>query len=216
MDDENNANANAGAAMAAGSTTQTDAREGRPGEPENDAPKAENDEADTIAEGGHGDQHDHIDDAHDDAHAHYDDAYEHEEEEEYDAQNDKKQSIENVHNPYKMTYDELVMHLYVWEWKIKAVSEYYESRVIEKLRTGEVDDYVEEEDDEEEEEHEEEKEERDISNGWTSKLMSRLKKAPEKTIDDGSKTRVILKKGKKHYLNLTDDAAHVVEFYAPW
>ncbi|KAL7536527.1 hypothetical protein ACHAWF_005486 [Thalassiosira exigua] len=49
------------------------------------------------------------------------------------------------------------------------------------------------------------------SKGFLDKLKDNLKPR-----DDGKKTHVEVKKGQPRYLNLTQDSAHVVEFYAPW
>eukprot|EP00584_Thalassiosira_punctigera_P012723 CAMPEP_0172547888 /NCGR_PEP_ID=MMETSP1067-20121228/17314_1 /TAXON_ID=265564 ORGANISM="Thalassiosira punctigera, Strain Tpunct2005C2" /NCGR_SAMPLE_ID=MMETSP1067 /ASSEMBLY_ACC=CAM_ASM_000444 /LENGTH=736 /DNA_ID=CAMNT_0013335037 /DNA_START=252 /DNA_END=2462 /DNA_ORIENTATION=+ len=115
----------------------------------------------------------------------------------------KDLTLEDVHNPRNLTWDELEMHLYEWEEEATSVNEYLDMRVIEKLRHGWEDDGWEEESEDEEEEEEKPK-------SW----LSRLKNTAHH--DDGSKTKVEFKKGPTHYLNLTDDAAHVVEFYAPW
>ena len=115
----------------------------------------------------------------------------------------KELTLEDVYNPRNLTWDELEMLLYEWEEEATSVSEYLDMRVIHKLRTGEHDDDWEEE--------EEEEEEKPKGGGWLSRLKDTAKHE-----DDGSKTKVEFKKGPTKYLNLTDDAAHVVEFYAPW
>ncbi len=67
------------------------------------------------------------------------------------------------------------------------------------------DDWYNEEEEYEEDEKREEKE----------KKPSTLK--DEKHHDDGSKTKVEMRKSNSnHFLNLSSDVAHVVEFYAPW
>ena len=129
----------------------------------------------------------------------------------------KELTLEDVYNPRNLTWDELEMHLYEWEEEITTVSEYLDMRVIHKIRTGETDDWDEESEDEDEEENEEdhkkeeEKEEKKKGGSWMDRLKLNTKHA-----DDGHKTQVEFKKGPTHYLNLTKDAAHVVEFYAPW
>lgn len=116
-------------------------------------------------------------------------------------------SIEDVYNPHNLTMDELEKFLYEWEEEAAPyVTEYFDERTMHKLRTGETDDKAEEEDNTVAEEAAAESE----SNGWMDRLRSKM------TYDDGSKTRVEFKKGATKYLTLSDDAAHVVEFYAPW
>ena len=111
--------------------------------------------------------------------------------------------LENYRNPHNMTMDELDMHLYVWEEEAVAVNEYYDNRVMHNMRTGEYDDDWHDSGDGEEEEEK--------KGGW----LSRLKETATHE-DTGGRTKVEFKKGPTKYLNLTDDAAHVVEFYAPW
>jgi len=112
--------------------------------------------------------------------------------------------LENYRNPHNMTMDELDMHLYVWEEEAVAVNEYYDNRVMHNMRTGEYDDDWRDSGDGGEEEEEK-------KGGW----LSRLKETATHE-DTGSRTKVEFKKGPTKYLNLTDNAAHVVEFYAPW
>ncbi|KAL9180110.1 hypothetical protein ACHAXT_008080 [Thalassiosira profunda] len=120
----------------------------------------------------------------------------HEEEHEDDEVHD----MEGVHNPRNLTWDELEMLLYEWEEEVTSVNEYLDPQVLDTLRKGETDDWEDDSYDDEEEE----------PKGW----MSRLKRTAH--YDDGSKTKVEFKHGPTHYLNLTEGAAHVVEFYAPW
>lgn len=121
--------------------------------------------------------------------------------------------LEDLYNPNNLTWDELEMLLYEWEEEAAtSVTEYLDMKVIHTLRTGEYDDdwYKDSEDEEEEEEKEEDKS--STGGGWLSKLKNTATHE-----DDGGKTQVVFnKRGPTRYLNLTDDAAHVVEFYAPW
>jgi hypothetical protein len=117
-------------------------------------------------------------------------------------------SIEDVYNPHNLTMDELEKFLYEWEEEAAPyVTEYFDARTMHKLRTGETDDNAEEE---EEDTVVEEAAAESESNGWMHRLRSKM------TYDDGSKTKVEFEKGPTKYLKLSDDAAHVVEFYAPW
>mmetsp|Transcript_10423 Transcript_10423/g.22526 ORF Transcript_10423/g.22526 Transcript_10423/m.22526 type:complete len:245 (-) Transcript_10423:1314-2048(-) len=119
----------------------------------------------------------------------------------------KELTLADVYNPRNLTWDELEMHLYEWEYEAVAVNEYMDMKVIMKIRNGEHDDYTEEE---EQEDEEKEGEGEDKPAGLIDRLKGKVQG------DDGSKTKVEFKKGPTHYLNLTDDSAHVVEFYAPW
>jgi len=105
------------------------------------------------------------------------------------------------YNPHNMTYEELEYHLYEWEeGAVGHVSEYFDWEVFERMRNQE-DDYYKEDEEHEEEEDEEKKQ--------------TLK--DQEHHDDGSKTKVDMRKSNTdHYLNLSNDVAHVVEFYAPW
>lgn len=121
--------------------------------------------------------------------------YQHEEEPPYDP------STEEWYNPHNMTYDELEYHLYEWEEDaVGHVTEYLDWEVFDRMRNQE-DDWF-----KEDEEHVEEEKE---------KKHTTLK--DQKHHDDGSKTKVEMRKSNSnHYLNLSNDVAHVVEFYAPW
>ena len=116
-------------------------------------------------------------------------------------------------NPNGLREEELNMLLYEWEPEARSVKEYLDWTVIKRLRNGE-------HDDDDYEEDEEEKEENGDENKAANKdhapkhAAGGLKNT--KHFDDGSKTEVELKKGKISYLNLTEESAHVVEFYAPW
>lgn len=138
-------------------------------------------------------------DHHDEHEEHHSGQHEYEEEEDL--------SLEDIYNPRNLTWDELEMLLFEWEEENESVDEYLDMRVIEKLRSGEHDDEWESEDESEDEGEEGEKK------SW-------LEKMKEKVVTEdasGTKTKVEFKKGSSTaYLNLTDDAAHVVEFYAPW
>ena len=105
------------------------------------------------------------------------------------------------YNPHNMTYEELEYHLYEWEeGAVGHVSEYFDWEVFERMRNQE-DDYYKEDEEHEEEDDEEKKQ--------------TLK--DQEHHDDGSKTKVDMRKSNTdHYLNLSNDVAHVVEFYAPW
>mmetsp|Transcript_14891 Transcript_14891/g.24400 ORF Transcript_14891/g.24400 Transcript_14891/m.24400 type:complete len:803 (+) Transcript_14891:59-2467(+) len=111
-------------------------------------------------------------------------------------------NIEDFYNPHNMTYEELEYHLYEWEEDaVGHVSEYYDLEVFNRMRNEEDDWYK------EDEEHVEEEQE--------EKKKATLK--DQKHHDDGSKTKVEMRKSNtNHYLNLSNDVAHVVEFYAPW
>ena len=119
--------------------------------------------------------------------------------------------LEDLYNPNNLTWDELEMLLYEWEEEAAtSVTEYLDMKVIHSLRTDEYDDdwYK----DSEDEGGEEKEEEEDKGGGWLSKLKNTATHE-----DDGGKTQVVFnQRGPTRYLNLTDDAAHVVEFYAPW
>lgn len=121
-----------------------------------------------------------------------------------------------IYNPHNLTWDELEMFLYEWEEEAsESVSEYFDMRIIGNIRSGEYDDdyWNKSEEEEEEEDEDEEAKKSSSSKGW----LSRLKNTATHDADGGgSRTTVEFKKGPTRYLNLTDDAAHVVEFYAPW
>jgi hypothetical protein len=123
----------------------------------------------------------------------------------------KALTAEDYYNPRNLTLAELEMVIYEWEEDAKPVKEYIDMRVIHQLRTGEYDDDWRWEEEEEEEEELE---------SWASRLKKWVtrddgskKVINESAVDDGSKTNV---KGSIKYLNLTDEVAHVVEFYASW
>lgn len=107
------------------------------------------------------------------------------------------------YNPHNMTYDELEYHLYEWEEDaVGHVTEYLDWDVFAKMR-NKADDWYKVD----EEKHENEKEEEGEKN-------QSLK--DQKHRDDGSKTKVEMRKSNTHhYLKLSNDVAHVVEFYAP-
>jgi thiol-disulfide isomerase/thioredoxin len=111
-------------------------------------------------------------------------------------------STEEWYNPHNMTYDELEYHLYEWEEDaVGHVTEYLDWEVFERMRNQGDDWYK------EDEEHAQEEEE--------EKKHTTLKE--QQHHDDGSKTKVEMRKSNtNHYLNLSNDVAHVVEFYAPW
>ena len=111
-------------------------------------------------------------------------------------------TLEDVYNPRNLTMDELEMLLYEWEQEATSVHEYLDMRIIHKMRLNLTDD--------EEEGEDEGKEEEKPKKSWMGRLKDRVSH-----YDDGSKTQVEFKKGPTHYLNLTGDSAHVVEFYAP-
>lgn len=119
----------------------------------------------------------------------------------------KELSIEDVYNPHNLTMDELENFLYEWEEEAAPyVTEYFDEKTMHQLRTGENDDHW-------NEGNEKMMEGNDLgseSNSWMHRLRNKM------TYDDGSKTKVEFKKGPTKYLNLSDDTAHVVEFYAPW
>lgn len=118
----------------------------------------------------------------------------------------KELSVEDVYNPHNLTMDELEMFLYEWEEEaVSFVDEYFDMKTMQKLRLGENDDDWKEEEDKASDETGSE------SSSWMQRLKSKM--AP---LDDGSKTKVEFKGGPTKYLNLSDDIAHVVEFYAPW
>lgn len=112
-------------------------------------------------------------------------------------------TLEDVYNPRNLTMDELEMLLYEWEQDATSVHEYLDMRIIHKMRLNLTDD-------EEGGEDEEKEEENPVKKSWIGRLKDRVSH-----YDDGSKTQVEFKKGPTHYLNLTGDSAHVVEFYAP-
>ena len=122
----------------------------------------------------------------------------------------KELTVEDVYNPHNLTLEELENFLYEWEEEAAPyVSEYFDANTVHYLRTGEEStDYT--------TNSEEVGEGKDVAssesggNSWVHRLKSKM------TFDDGSKTQVEFKKGPTKYLSLTDDAAHVVEFYAPW
>jgi hypothetical protein len=125
----------------------------------------------------------------------------------------KALTAEDYYNPRNLTLAELEMVIYEWEEEAKPVKEYIDTRVIHQIRTGEYDDDWRWEEEEEEEE----------SEGWASRLKKWVtrddgsrKMVNGSAIDDGSNATVEIKKGSIKYLNLTDDVAHVVEFYASW
>ncbi len=128
--------------------------------------------------------------------------YYHYEDEEEDEEEEWQPSAEDFYNPRNMTFEELEYHLYEWEeGAVGYVSEYHDVEVFERMRNQEDDWY-----NEDEEEDEEEKKD---------KKQSTLK--DQKHHDDGSKTKVEMRKSNSnHFLNLSNDVAHVVEFYAPW
>jgi Ca2+-binding EF-hand superfamily protein/thiol-disulfide isomerase/thioredoxin len=102
------------------------------------------------------------------------------------------------YNPHNMTYEELEYHLYEWEEDaVGHVNEYLDWEVFERMR-NEADDYYKNEGAEEQVKEEDEK------------------KNP-KHHDNGKKTVVEMRKSNtNHYLKLSPDVAHVVEFYQPW
>lgn len=112
-----------------------------------------------------------------------------------------------VWNPRGLTLKELDMHLYEWERDAEPVREYLDMRVIEKLRTGEhSEDYG----------YSKSKDEgRKKPKGWLGRLKEKAKEKAS-IIGGGLKAKAKSKKDPTHYLDLTDGAAHVVEFYAPW
>ena len=124
-------------------------------------------------------------------------SYYHFEEEPYDP------STEEWFNPHNMTYDELEYHLYEWEEDaVGHVNEYLDWQVFERMRNQQDDWYNEDEDLEDEDEEEETK-------------PTSIK--DQKRHDDGSKTKVEMRKSDtNHYLKLSNDVAHVVEFYSPY
>lgn len=121
--------------------------------------------------------------------------YYHEEQPPYDP------STEQWYNPHNMTYDELEYHLYEWEEDaVGHVTEYLDWEVFERMRNQGDDWYQRGEEDVEQDEE---------------KKRTTLKE--QKHYDDGSKTKVVMRQSNtNHYLNLSNDVAHVVEFYAPW
>lgn len=122
----------------------------------------------------------------------------------------KELTVEDVYNPHNLTLEELENFLYEWEEEAAPyVTEYFDANTVHKLRTGEesTDDTT---NSEVVREGEDVASSESGGNSWVHRLKSKM------TFDDGSKTQVEFKKGPTKYLNLTDDAAHVVEFYAPW
>jgi hypothetical protein len=122
----------------------------------------------------------------------------------------KALTAEDYYNPRNLTLAELEMVIYEWEEEAKPVKEYIDMRVIHQLRTGEYDDDWRWEEEEEEEELE----------SWATRLKKWVtrddgskKMVNESAVEDVSKAKV---QGSIKYLNLTDDVAHVVEFYASW
>jgi len=146
----------------------------------------------------------HVGQEHDHEHHNHTDGEEEHEDEDEEEDEEEDYSLEDVYNPRNLTWDELEMVLYEWEEEIESVSEYFDMRVIHRLRTGEYDDDWEEESEDEEEE------------GTHKSWLEKLKEKAVHQDDNGSKTKVEFKRGPTKYLNLTDDDAHVVEFYAPW
>ncbi len=119
----------------------------------------------------------------------------------------KELSIEDVYNPHNLTMEELENFLYEWEEEAAPfVTEYFDEKAMHQLRMGEKDETRKEENDKLSEDSTMESE----GNSWVHRLRSKM------TYDDGAKTKVEFKRGPTKYLNLSDDAAHVVEFYAPW
>ena len=154
----------------------------------------------------HGNHHHHNDHKHHDNHEH-----ENNDEQHPTYKPTEEVKLEDLYNPNNLTWDELEMLLYEWEEEAAtSVTEYLDMKVIHTLRTGEYDDDWYKDSEDEEEEEQEDKGSR--GGGWLSKLKNTATHE-----DDGGKTQVVFnKRGPTRYLNLTDDAAHVVEFYAPW
>ena len=147
----------------------------------------------------------------------------HEENNEHDQQqplNEPTYPPTTIYNPHNLTWDELEMFLYEWEEEAsESVSEYFDMRIIGNIRSGEYDDDYwnkGEDEDEEEEDEDEEAKKSSSSKGWLSRLKNTATHNAHDADGGGSRTTVEFKKGPTRYLNLTDDAAHVVEFYAPW
>jgi len=170
-----------------------------------DAPRAANDHPTTADDEGHpplegeGSPHDH------------DEEMEREGEEASYAPT-PAHKLEDVHNPRNLTWDELEMLLYEWEPEAsQVVNEYFDMAVVQRIRDEDWSDWEQDSEDEEEEAGDaaaEETEGGGDKKGW---LASLKEKATGEVIDEGGKTRVKLKSKRQAFLNLTSDAAHIVE-----
>lgn len=111
---------------------------------------------------------------------------------------DDPQSTEQWYNPHNMTYEELEYHLYEWEEDaVGHVNEYLDWEVFERMR-NEADDWY-------------------TNEGAEEQVREEDEKKTPKHHDDGKKTVVEMRKSNtNHYLKLSPDVAHVVEFYQPW
>ena len=147
------------------------------------------------------------------AHDH-DDEMESEDEEEVSYAPSPEHRLEDVYNPRNLTWDELEMLLYEWGPEAShVVHEYFDMAVVQRIRDEDWSDWEQESEDEDEDEEADNAVAEDTEGGAGKKswLATLRDKATGEAQDEGGKTLVKLKSKRQAFLNLTSDAAHIVE-----